>query len=398
MTVQSVSHRTPSGSVPAAMLGLGARGPQVVELQRALSAAGFDPHGFDGYFGPKTLEAVRAFQRSRSLVVDGRVGPQTWGALRPQPTSAPATQPGTLAKGSRGPAVLEVQRLLAAAGFDPHGLDGDFGPKTEAAVRAFQRARGMAADGRVGPQTLEALRGTATAPAQASQPTLREGDVGDQVRTLQTRLQAHGRSPGPIDGQFGPVTRRAVVAFQRAHGLAGSGVVDATTWAALATPPATGPTASTSAGVQGMLDWCRSMIGSPYAAVNPFRFGEVLWDGQPHRSENGSGTVWNYPKGTRVFDCSGFVVAAYRQLGVDLAAHGLYSSGTMATDTRFLQTLSKDQLQPGDLIVYQPHNGIGHVVIYLGNGQTIESAGGSGVKVGTVDWARVRSYKRVPVA
>ncbi len=140
------------------------------------------------------------------------------------------------------------------------------------------------------------------------------------------------------------------------------------------------------------------MIGSPYAAVNPFRFGEVLWDGKPHQSENGSGTVWNYPKGTRVFDCSGFVVAAYRQLGVDLAAHGLYSSGTMATDTRFLQTVGRDQLQPGDLIVYQPHNGIGHVVIYLGNGQTIESAGGSGVKVGTVDWARVRAYKRVPLA
>ena len=146
-----------------------------------------------------------------------------------------------------------------------------------------------------------------------------------------------------------------------------------------------------------MLSWAKAQLGTPYAAVNPFRFGTVGWDGKPHTSVNGSGRTYNFPKGTRVFDCSGFVVAAYRQLGVDLAARGLASSATFHADTRFLQPLSRAQLAPGDLIMYQPHNGVGHVVIYLGNGQAIAAKGGVGVSIDAVDWNRVKSMRRVPV-
>ena len=41
------------------------------EMQRRLNAAGFDTQGVDGKIGPKTLEAVRGFQRARGLVPDG---------------------------------------------------------------------------------------------------------------------------------------------------------------------------------------------------------------------------------------------------------------------------------------------------------------------------------------
>jgi peptidoglycan hydrolase-like protein with peptidoglycan-binding domain len=54
----------------------------VSELQRLLAAKGFDPGPVDGIFGPRTAAAVKAYQRSRRLVVDGVVGPKTWGALR----------------------------------------------------------------------------------------------------------------------------------------------------------------------------------------------------------------------------------------------------------------------------------------------------------------------------
>jgi putative chitinase len=61
-----------------------------------------------------------------------------------------------LRRGSKGAAVAELQRLLAAAGHQV-AADGDFGPGTEAAVRALQAAKGLAADGVAGPMTWAAL-------------------------------------------------------------------------------------------------------------------------------------------------------------------------------------------------------------------------------------------------
>jgi murein L,D-transpeptidase YcbB/YkuD len=57
-----------------------------------------------------------------------------------------------------GPKVLEIQQKLQKAGFDPGAIDGKFGSLTHAAVVAFQMARGLVADGEVGPVTAAALR------------------------------------------------------------------------------------------------------------------------------------------------------------------------------------------------------------------------------------------------
>jgi hypothetical protein len=73
-----------------------------------------------------------------------------------------------LATGSSGPAVVRLQGLLAAAGFAV-SADGIFGPKTRAAVIAFQASRGLAADGMVGPKTWGALQGSAPASEGAGQ-------------------------------------------------------------------------------------------------------------------------------------------------------------------------------------------------------------------------------------
>jgi cell wall-associated NlpC family hydrolase len=150
--------------------------------------------------------------------------------------------------------------------------------------------------------------------------------------------------------------------------------------------------------IASMLAWSKSKVGTPYAAVNPFRFGDVRWDGGAHKSVNGSGTTYRYPKGTQVFDCSGFVVASFRKLGVDLAKHGLASSGTIHANARgFLKNVPVNALQPGDLITLKPHNGVGHVVIYLGGGKIVQSSGGKGVNVAALDWSRVQSARRVPL-
>lgn len=66
-----------------------------------------------------------------------------------------------LKRGSSGPDVLTLQSALKQLGFDPNGVDGHFGPGTEAAVKAFQTSKGLNADGIAGPNTMAALQASA---------------------------------------------------------------------------------------------------------------------------------------------------------------------------------------------------------------------------------------------
>lgn len=55
----------------------GDQGREVKDIQKALLEKGYDPKGIDGIFGPNTEKAVKAFQKDKGLVVDGKVGPKT---------------------------------------------------------------------------------------------------------------------------------------------------------------------------------------------------------------------------------------------------------------------------------------------------------------------------------
>jgi peptidoglycan hydrolase-like protein with peptidoglycan-binding domain len=92
---------------------------------------------------------------------------------------SPASTP-TLRLGSRGSAVIDLQTRLATAGFSAGTADGIFGSRTDAAVRSFQRARGLGVDGVVGPQTWNELLGTTTAP----QPAPSTGSPSDPQVTI----------------------------------------------------------------------------------------------------------------------------------------------------------------------------------------------------------------------
>jgi peptidoglycan hydrolase-like protein with peptidoglycan-binding domain len=98
----------------------GASARAVVDLQTRLTAAGFSAGTADGYFGPLTDAAVRAFQRSRGLVADGIVGSQTWAALESAGSGrwgtgrAPTSSGGTSAASGPDPAI-EVLSLTEPA-------------------------------------------------------------------------------------------------------------------------------------------------------------------------------------------------------------------------------------------------------------------------------------------
>jgi hypothetical protein len=70
-----------------------------------------------------------------------------------------------LKRGSKGAAVMDAQRLLNAAGASPSlKVDGDFGDGTDRATREYQQGNGLVPDGKIGPQTLTALKQSTTAP------------------------------------------------------------------------------------------------------------------------------------------------------------------------------------------------------------------------------------------
>lgn len=137
------------------MVYWGCTGDAVKTLQEKLNAKGFHSGNVDGIFGAKTYAAVTAFQKANSLGVDGIVGKLTWAKLydaTPVNVTPVTTQP-MLRTGSRGDAVRKLQELLNAKGYTCGSVDGIFGSKTYAAVLAFQKANGLAADGIVGSLT-----------------------------------------------------------------------------------------------------------------------------------------------------------------------------------------------------------------------------------------------------
>src|SRR5438045_6996216 len=140
--------------------------PQVAGLQVALRAYGLYGGPIDGITGPRTARGVERFQQRAGLRVDGKAGRATRHALGP--LGRPLFGKRTLRRGSFGWDVSVLQFLLARRG-ELVPIDGFFDAQTERALRRFQRARSLAADGIAGTRTLAAF--TQHAP-QAVRPVL----------------------------------------------------------------------------------------------------------------------------------------------------------------------------------------------------------------------------------
>ena len=154
---------------------LGSKGSDVKKAQQLLIAKGYScgSAGADGDFGAATYNAVKKFQADNGLEADGIVGAKTWAALlkteQPKPEQTepekkpekPVEPTGStctvelpiIKQGDKGFTVVAVQTLLSKHNFSVNYIDGDFGPDTLAKVKAFQKAKGLTADGIVGRDT-----------------------------------------------------------------------------------------------------------------------------------------------------------------------------------------------------------------------------------------------------
>ncbi len=243
----------PSGTVT---LREGDSGEAVYLLQARLFELGYFTGRIDGRYAAETTAAVTAFQRANNLAADGIAGRGTQRALE-SGKAIPADQAGasgesgesvplvpgslsTLRRGDENSEVMVLQQYLQNYGYLSAVPDGQFGSSTERAVKLFQEANGLTADGVAGKGTLSILYGGNAKPydsyfgdnanreEESAQPTPKPNtDIviqweseGDDVKQYQRRLVELGYLQNKyVTGKFNQPTVDATKAFQRMNDL-----------------------------------------------------------------------------------------------------------------------------------------------------------------------------------
>ena len=206
--------------------------------------------GFEVQAGIATDRSVRPTLRGIGLatlvaLASIAVAP---GPAHAQPAAARESVPGP---GELSPATIRMlQHSLIQGGYAVNAADGVWGPQTSAAVREFQRMKGLKQTGQADAATLEALgvtadgrpRPAADAAARNAAPDIRARTPADlhpaTIRAIQQALDKQGFKIGAADGVWGQRTESAIGNLQRARGMPASGELDAHTLAALGLLPA----------------------------------------------------------------------------------------------------------------------------------------------------------------
>ncbi len=235
----------------ALALERGSSGSQVRNVQKCLQKLGYFNGPVNGNYGPLTEEAVKKFQRAKGISAIGKVGPQTERSLQAacQSKQSGGSSSNVLKVGSRGSAVSSLQQNLQRLGYYNGPITGYFGQETQQAVTRFQQSYGLQADGIAGGRTTDAIRVSLRQNNGVGGDNLpnglNEGDVGSEVTQLQRDLRQLGYFRANPTGSFGPLTRDAVINFQRDRGLIPNGIADTQTLATISRALATASPANT---------------------------------------------------------------------------------------------------------------------------------------------------------
>ena len=231
---------------------VGQSGTDVLRVERMLEKLGFRPGKVDGVMDEATAAAVEHYRNvdpqvtnSRRFISEGMYrelrrasqsyehAPYTRRALgglkahrRLDDETARAAATGAgITLGAKRRVVLNLEKHLEAAGYQLGTPNRRFGPRTQAAVKAFQRHSGLPQTGVVDERTWSKLRGKLFAANSGTSPAQRVNERGAAVLRTEKQLKALGYRVGNVDGLFSENTARAVRAFQRKHRLNVTGAV-----------------------------------------------------------------------------------------------------------------------------------------------------------------------------
>ena len=232
-------------------------GATVSKVQTELKALGYYSGQITGNAGPKTVAAIKSFQGKNGLTADGIAGPQTIAKIdaayeaKGGSSSGSGSSASGLKLNSKGTDVRNLQQDLTTLGYYWAEITGNFGAKTETAVKRFQEENGLTADGVAGTKTLNAIAAAVArkggTPASGSsagttlklnsqgtkvsqlQTDLKLGSTGTAVSALQQNLTTLGYYYGDVTGHYGNLTQQAVKKFQKAKGLTQDGVASTAT-------------------------------------------------------------------------------------------------------------------------------------------------------------------------
>jgi N-acetylmuramoyl-L-alanine amidase len=201
-------------------LSRGARGEAVRDIQARLAGLGYgiDPREH-GEFGSSTERGVREFQQRRRLMVDGRVGDETWNELVEAGYSLGDRVLYLRYPFNRGDDVRALQAALNLLGFDAGREDGILGERTEGAVLEFQRNVGLPPDGIVGTTTVDALRRLRPVAPGPGRADVREAEA---LRRLSATLEGArvAIDPGHGPGDPGDIGREGTAESEATFWLA----------------------------------------------------------------------------------------------------------------------------------------------------------------------------------
>lgn len=228
-------------------LSVGMTGNDVYALQERLIELNYLSGVADGVFGTETQNALIAFQNRNGLTADGTAGASTLkklsGSCKAATATAAPSSNGTLHEGDSGEDVYNLQARLFELGYYNGRIDGRYSSETTAAVKAFQKANGLSADGIAGSGTLSILYGdapvsynayfglsgngasggtTTVAPTPVPDMTtvIQWESEGDNVRQYQQRLVELGYLDSKsVTGKFNQKTVEATKAFQTMNDL-----------------------------------------------------------------------------------------------------------------------------------------------------------------------------------
>lgn len=282
----------------------GSDDPLIAEVQLRLMELGYmEKDEPTTYYGYGTEYALQLFQRKHALQIDGLLGEQTMAAL-----FSDEARPYTVKMGDRGTDVKSIQEQLIALKYLKLGSTGYFGTDTEAAVKSFQQRNGLAVDGCVGSQTLEALYSDNAKPAKAVSDSTKKAVKTDNK---DSKVKMDSKTEAQTDN------------------------MDAKSEEVVPPPPNT-------ASADTLVEYAKNFLGTKYV-----RGGKS-------------------PGG---FDCSGFVYYCLNQVGYKIKY--MTSSGWAKSDLPKVTSMS--DLQKGDIICFK-----GHVGIYMGDGNMIDASSSFG--------------------